>query len=78
MDWRDILKETVGVTDEKDIIEFGKHNAIRTVSVSGDAFTLTVDYEDPAIAGHIAGLARKMQVHWIPAAGRSMTERLFG
>lgn len=56
-----LLYDMEALTDEKDIIEFGKHNAIRTVGVSGDAFTLTVDYEDPAIAGHIAGLARKMQ-----------------
>jgi hypothetical protein len=49
------------LTNEKDIIEFGKHEAIKEVEVYEDKFVLVVDTEDEFVYNNIRKMSLKMQ-----------------
>ncbi len=49
------------LTNEKDIIEFGKHEAIKEVEVLEDRFVLKVDTDDDFVYNNIKKMSQKMQ-----------------
>lgn len=55
------LYDTETLTSEKDIIEFGKHEAIKEVIVHEESFELLVDTEDEFVFNNIKKMAVKMQ-----------------
>ena len=55
------LYDTESLTNEKDIIEFGKHEAIKEVLVETDRFVLLVDTDDEFVFNNIRKMALKMQ-----------------
>lgn len=55
------LYDTETLTNEKDIIEFGKHEAIKEVVVLEDRFVLMIDTDDEFVINNIRKMARKMQ-----------------
>lgn len=55
------LYDTGTLTNEKDIIEFGKHEAIKDVLVYEDRFTLLVDTNDEFVYNNIKKMSGKMQ-----------------
>ncbi len=55
------LYETSSLTNEKDIIEFGKHEAIKEVAVSDQEFVLIIDTDDETVYNNIRKMSLKMQ-----------------
>lgn len=55
------LYDTQSLTNEKDVIEFGKHEAIKEVVVFEDKFVLIVDTDDEFVYNNIRKMASKMQ-----------------
>lgn len=55
------LYDTDSLTDEKDIVEFGKHEAIKEVAVLEDKFVLMIDTDDDFVFNNIQKMAGKMQ-----------------
>lgn len=55
------LYDTGSLTNEKDIIEFGKHEAIKEVLVQKDCFVLLVDTNDEFVFNNIKTMSIKMQ-----------------
>ena len=55
------LYETSSLTNEKDIIEFGKHEAIKEVAVSDQEFVLIIDTDDKTVYNNIRKMSLKMQ-----------------
>lgn len=55
------LYELDTLTNEKDIIEFGKHEAIKEVEVLEDRFVLVIDTDDEYVFGNIKKMSLKMQ-----------------
>ena len=55
------LYDTESLTNEKDIIEFGKHEAIKEVKVLEDRFVLLIDTDDDFVYNNIEKMAKKMQ-----------------
>ncbi|MEE3334279.1 MAG: hypothetical protein VZR54_08450 [Ruminococcus sp.] len=55
------LYELDTLTNEKDIIEFGKHEAIKEVEVLEDRFVLIIDTDDEYVFGNIKKMSLKMQ-----------------
>ena len=55
------LYDSDTLTNEKDIIEFGKHEAITDVFVHKDRFVLAVDTKDEFVFNNIKKMAGKMQ-----------------
>ena len=55
------LYDTESLTNEKDIIEFGKHEAIKDVLVLEDRFVLVIDTDDEFVYNNISKMAGKMQ-----------------
>ena len=55
------LYETSSLTNEKDIIEFGKHEAIKEVAVSDQEFVLMIDTDDETVYNNIRKMSIKMQ-----------------
>ncbi len=55
------LYDSETLTNEKDIIEFGKHEAIKEVVVLEDRFVLVVDTDDEFVYNNIKKMASKMQ-----------------
>ena len=55
------LYDTGSLTNEKDIIEFGKHEAIKDVYVYEDKFVLAVDTKDEFVFNNIKKMSGKMQ-----------------
>lgn len=55
------LYDTESLTNEKDIIEFGKHEAIKEVQVLEDKFVLVVDTDDEFVYNNIRKMSLKMQ-----------------
>lgn len=49
------------LTDEKDIVEFGKHEAIKEVLVYEDKFVLMVDTDDEFVYNNIKKMSLKMK-----------------
>ena len=56
-----LLYDMESLTEEHDIIEFGKHQAIRALDITKDSFILLVDPSDPVIMEHIRRMVVKMQ-----------------
>lgn len=55
------LYDLDSLTNEKDIIEFGKHEAIKDVEVFEDSFVLMIDTDDDFVLNNIKKMAFKMQ-----------------
>ena len=55
------LYDLDSLTDQKDIIEFGKHEAIKEVQVHEDKFVLVVETDDDFVLNNIKKMAGKMQ-----------------
>jgi hypothetical protein len=55
------LYDAETLTDRKDIIEFGKHEAIKRVLVEEDRFVLLIDTHDEFVYDNIRKMSRKMQ-----------------
>lgn len=55
------LYDLDSLTDEKDIIEFGKHEAIKDVEVFEDRFVLMIESKDDFVLENIKKMAFKMQ-----------------
>lgn len=55
------LYDSGTLTNKKDIIEFGKHEAIKDVFVYKDKFVLSVETEDEFVYNNIKKLSKKMQ-----------------
>lgn len=55
------LYDTETLTDEKDIIEFGKHEAIKEVVDFKDKFVLMIDTDDEFVYNNIKKMSVKMQ-----------------
>lgn len=55
------LYDSGTLTNKKDIIEFGKHEAIKDVFVYKDKFVLSVDTEDEFVYNNIEKMSKKMQ-----------------
>ncbi len=55
------LYDSGTLTNKKDIIEFGKHEAIKDVFVYKDKFVLSVDTEDEFVYNNIKKMSKKMQ-----------------
>lgn len=55
------LYDLDSLTDQKDIIEFGKHEAIKEVRVHEDKFVLVVETDDDFVLNNIKKMAGKMQ-----------------
>lgn len=55
------LYDLDSLTDQKDIIEFGKHEAIKEVRVLEDRFVLIIDTDDDFVLNNIKKMAGKMQ-----------------
>lgn len=55
------LYDTESLTNEKDIIEFGKHEAIKEVVVLEDRFVLMIDTDDDFVYNNIKKMSKKMQ-----------------
>lgn len=55
------LYDLDSLTNEKDIIEFGKHEAIKDVEALEDRFVLMIDTKDDFVLGNIKKMAKKMQ-----------------
>ena len=55
------MYDTESLTNEKDIIEFGKHEAIKEVLVETDRFVLLVDTDDEFVFNNIKKMSLKMQ-----------------
>lgn len=55
------LYDSDTLTNEKDIIEFGKHEAIKEVLVQKDRFVLLVDTKDEFVFNNIKKMSGKMQ-----------------
>ena len=55
------LYETSSLTNEKDIIEFGKHEAIKEIAVSDQEFVLIIDTDDETVYNNIRKMSLKMQ-----------------
>ncbi|MBQ5399272.1 MAG: hypothetical protein IIU14_07535 [Ruminococcus sp.] len=55
------LYTTSNLTNEKDIIEFGKHDAIKEVEVYEDSFVLVIRTDDENVYGNIQKMSLKMQ-----------------
>lgn len=55
------LYDTDSLTNEKDIIEFGKHEAIKEVVVLEDRFVLLIDTDDEFVYNNIKNMSVKMQ-----------------
>ncbi len=55
------LYNTSSLTNKKDIIEFGKHEAIKEVGVLRDSFVLFVDTDDEFVLNNIGKMSLKMQ-----------------
>ncbi|MBR0397597.1 MAG: hypothetical protein IJI10_04920 [Eubacterium sp.] len=56
-----LLYDMETLSNERDIIEFGKHNAIHKVGMSRDSFTVLADRPNQLIVRHILRLTEKMQ-----------------
>ncbi len=68
------LYQTDLLTNEKDIIEFGKHEAIKEVFVCEDRFILAVDTDEEFVYNNIKKMASKMQ-KTIDDCQRAVTNR---
>lgn len=68
------LYDTDTLTNEKDIIEFGKHEAIKEVLVDEDRFVLVVDTDDEFVFNNIKKMALKMQ-RTVDECNLAVTER---
>ena len=55
------LYDSATLTNKKDIIEFGKHEAIKDVFVYKDKFVLSVETEDEFVYNNIEKMSKKMQ-----------------
>lgn len=55
------LYDSGTLTNKKDIIEFGKHEAIKDVFVYKDKFVLSVETEDEFVYNNIKKMSKKMQ-----------------
>lgn len=55
------LYDLDSLTDQKDIIEFGKHEAIKEVQVHEDKFVLIIDTDDEFVKNNIKKMASKMK-----------------
>lgn len=55
------LYDLNSLTDQKDIIEFGKHEAIKEVQVHEDKFVLIIDTDDNFVKNNIEKMASKMK-----------------
>lgn len=55
------MYDTTSLTKEKDIIEFGKHEAIKDVLVYEDRFVLLIDTDDEFVYNNIKKMSVKMQ-----------------
>lgn len=55
------LYDLDSLTNEKDIIEFGKHEAIKEVKVLDDRFALMIETNDDFVYNNIKKMAAKMQ-----------------
>ena len=56
-----LLYDMESLTEEHDIIEFGKHQTIRALDITKNSFILLVDPSDPVIMEHIRRMVVKMQ-----------------
>ncbi len=55
------LYDLDSLTDQKDIIEFGKHEAIKEVQVHEDKFVIVIETDDDFVFNNIKKMAGKMQ-----------------
>ncbi|MBQ9063631.1 MAG: hypothetical protein IJ121_12560 [Eubacterium sp.] len=56
-----LLYDMETLSNERDILEFRRHNAIHAVGMSRDSFTLLADRPNQVIVKHILRLTEKMQ-----------------
>ena len=56
-----ILYDTEGLTNAESIVEWKKHQAVRDLAVTEDAFVLMIQTEDPAVLKSLQRMAEKMQ-----------------
>ncbi len=68
------LYDSETLTNEKDIIEFGKHEAIKEVVVLDDRFVLNIDTNDDFVYNNIEKMAVKMQ-KTVDECNRAVTGR---